>query len=189
MSNWCLRSLVSLLAICVIFLQGDKHLSAFGVYLLFVVPVTFTWRHPWSLCRGRSKKRRDDGTDDGTLSRPQICKPLYGPCDETGDWTDDGIGLLHVIRLRYSIFRGAVFCGMRIAECGKLSRGNLRKIKCGTFRKLPLVAFPHSAAEKFRISADRKSTVHSHCTTDMQPMHTIPWFLEKWKKWKMFYWI
>lgn len=24
---------------------------------------------------------------------------------------------------------------MRIAECGKLSRGNLRKIKCGTFRK------------------------------------------------------
>jgi len=24
---------------------------------------------------------------------------------------------------------------------------------CGTFRKLPLIAFPHSAAEKFRISA------------------------------------
>jgi len=37
--------------------------------------------------RGRSKKRRDDGTDDGTLSRQQICKPLYGPSqgDETGD--------------------------------------------------------------------------------------------------------
>ena len=53
---------------------------------------------------GRSKKRRDDGT----LSRPRICKPLYGPSqgDETGDWTDDGIGLLHVIRLRYSIFIG-----------------------------------------------------------------------------------
>jgi len=49
--------------------------------------------------RGWSKKRRDDGTDDGTLSRPRICKPLYGPSQsvETGDWTDDGIGLLHVI--------------------------------------------------------------------------------------------
>ena len=30
---------------------------------------------------------------------------------------------------------------LRIAECGKLSRGNLRKIKCGTFRKLPLSLF------------------------------------------------
>jgi len=49
--------------------------------------------------------------------------------------------------------RARVFCGMRITECGKLSRGNLRKIKCGTFRKVPLIAFPHSAAEKFRISA------------------------------------
>jgi len=57
---------------------------------------------------GPSKKRRDDGTDDGTLSHPRICKPLYGPLqgNETGDWTDDGIGLLHVIRLRYSIFIG-----------------------------------------------------------------------------------
>ena len=26
-----------------------------------------------------------------------------------------------------------VFCGMRTAECGKLSRGNLRKIRCGFF--------------------------------------------------------
>ena len=49
--------------------------------------------------------------------------------------------------------RARVFCGMRIAECGKLSRGNLRKIKCGTFRKVPLIAFPHSAAEKFGIFA------------------------------------
>ena len=48
--------------------------------------------------------------------------------------------------------RAQVFCGMRIAECATLSRGNLQKIKCGTFRKLPLIAFPHSAAEKFRIS-------------------------------------
>ena len=54
--------------------------------------------------------------------------------------------------------RARVFCGMRIAECRKLSRRNLRKIKCGTFRKVPLVAFPQSAAEKFRISADRKTT-------------------------------
>jgi len=45
---------------------------------------------------------------DGTLSRPRIYKPLYGPSqgDETADWTDDDIGLLHVIRLRYSIFCG-----------------------------------------------------------------------------------
>jgi len=67
-----------------------------------------------------------------------------------------------------------VICRMRILECGKLSRGNLRKVKCETFRKLPLVAFPHSAGEKFRISisADRrKTTVHSHCTTDVQPIH------------------
>jgi len=58
--------------------------------------------------KGRSKKRQNGGTDDGTLSRPRICKPLYGPSqgDETGDWTDDGTGLLHVIRLRYSIFSG-----------------------------------------------------------------------------------
>ena len=57
-------------------------------------------------------------------------------------------------------------------ECRKLSRGNLWKIKCGTFRKLPLTAFPHSAAEKFRIFADRKTTICSHRTTDVQPMHS-----------------
>jgi len=35
----------------------------------------------------RSKKRQDDGTDNVTLSRPRICKPLHGPSqgDETGD--------------------------------------------------------------------------------------------------------
>ena len=65
-----------------------------------------------------------------------------------------------------------VFCGMRIAECRKLSRGNLWKIKCGTFRKLPIIAFPHSAAEKFRISADHKTTIRSRCTTDVQLMHS-----------------
>jgi len=61
---------------------------------------------------------------------------------------------------------------LRIAKCRKLSRGNLRKIKCRTFRKLPLIAFPHSAAEKFLISMDRKTTVRSYCTTDVQPMHS-----------------
>jgi len=58
------------------------------------------------------------------------------------------------------------------ADCGKLSRGNLRKIRCGTFHKLPLIAFPHSAAEKFRISADHKQTIRSRCTTDVQPVHS-----------------
>ena len=61
------------------------------------------------------------------------------------------------------------------AECGKLSRGNLQKIKCETFRKLPLIAFPYSAAEKFCISVDLKTTVRSHCTTDVQPMHSSVW--------------
>jgi len=47
---------------------------------------------------------------------------------------------------------------MRIAECGKLSKGNLQKIKCRMFRKLSLIAFPHSAGEKFGISVDHKTT-------------------------------
>jgi len=38
--------------------------------------------------------------------------------------------------------------------------------------KLPLIAFPHSAAEKFRISVDCKTAIRSHCTTDVQPMHS-----------------
>jgi len=66
------------------------------------------------------------------------------------------------------ILRNA-YCGMRkdVKEyC------NLRKIKCGTFRKLPIITFPRSAAEIFRISADLETTVHSHCTTDLQLMYT-----------------
>jgi len=57
--------------------------------------------------------------------------------------------------------------------------GNLQKINCGAFRKLPLTAFPHSATEKFRISTDHKTTVRSHCTTDVQPIAAsgIPWSL------------
>jgi len=68
--------------------------------------------------------------------------------------------------------RVRVFCRMWNVEVGELSRGNLQKIKCGMFCKLPLIAFPHSAAEKFRISADCKTAVRSHCTTDVQPMHS-----------------
>jgi len=45
--------------------------------------------------------------------------------------------------------------------------------------QITLVALPHSAAEKFHISVDRKTTRRLHCTTDVQPMHTIPWSLEK----------
>jgi len=41
------------------------------------------------------------------------------------------------------------------AECGNLLTGNLRKIKFGTFRKLPVVNIPHSAPAKFRISANQ----------------------------------
>jgi len=61
------------------------------------------------------------------------------------------------------------------AECAKLSRGNLQKIKSGTFRKLPPIAFSYSAAEKFHISVDRKTTIRSHCTRDVQPMHSSVW--------------
>ena len=52
MNNWCLRSLVTLIAICVIFLQGKKNLGAFDAYLLLVVRYLsgFTCRRPWSLC-------------------------------------------------------------------------------------------------------------------------------------------
>jgi len=62
---------------------------------------------------------------------------------------------------------------LRNADCGKLSGvTNLRKIKCRTFHKLPLIAFSHSADEKFSISADRrKTTVRLDCTTDVQLMH------------------
>jgi len=58
--------------------------------------------------------------------------------------------------------RAHTFCRMWNTECGKLSRGNLRKIKCRIFRKLPLISFPHSAAEKFCISAYRKTTVRMY---------------------------
>jgi len=116
--------------------------------------------------------------------------------------TAESENLLRAVGFRWKIilYKKYLYIGLALrgrgyfAECGlqnaeSCQRGNLRKMKCGTFRKLPLVAFPHSAAEKFRISADRKTTVRSHCTTDVQPMHTILRSLETWKKWKMVYWI
>jgi len=39
------------------------------------------------------------------------------------------------------------------AECGRVIGGNLQKIKCGTFRKLPPITHPHSAVEKFPLIA------------------------------------
>ena len=58
------------------------------------------------------------------------------------------------------------------AECrmwnAKLSRGNLQKIKCRTFRKLPVIAFLHSAVEKFRISVDRTKLPFAHSRTLQQ---------------------
>ena len=49
---------------------------------------------------------KSDGTTGHLAARGSASR--YGPSqgDETGDWTDDGIGLLHVIRSRYSIFIG-----------------------------------------------------------------------------------
>jgi len=82
---------------------------------------------------------------------------------------------------RTALLRARVFCGMRIAECGKLSRGNLRKIKCGTFRKLPrrFSAFRSRKIPHFRGSQNYRSfALHNRFATDAyHPM--VPW---KWKK-------
>jgi len=62
-----------------------------------------------------------------------------------------------------------IFCGLRNAEschgviCGKSS------VECSA--NYPY-AFPHFTAEKFRISTYRRTTVHSLCITDVQPMHS-----------------
>jgi len=44
-----------------------------------------------------------------------------------------------------------VFCGMRTVECGKLSRGNLRKIKCERSANylLPLLRIPQPKNSAF----------------------------------------
>ena len=69
-----------------------------------------------------------------------------------------------------NILGARVICGMRIAEscqgviCGKSSA------KCSANYPLSLFRIPQ--VKKFHISADRrKTTVCSHCTTDVQPMH------------------
>ena len=46
-----------------------------------------TQLYGYTRCRYIGVGLKSDGTDDGTLSRPRICKPLYGLSqdDETGD--------------------------------------------------------------------------------------------------------
>jgi len=47
-----------------------------------------------------------------------------------------------------------VLCGMRIAECGKSATGNLRKIACGTFRKLPVAYATYKHQELWHFKSD-----------------------------------
>ena len=61
-----------------------------------------------------------------------------------------------IVRNAESCHRG-VICGKSSAE---RSANN------------PLSLLPHSPAKKFSISADCKTTVYSHCTTDVQLMHS-----------------
>jgi len=69
-----------------------------------------------------------------------------------------------------SKIRARVFCGMWIAECRKLSRGNLRKIKCRTFRKFPRCRFSTFRSRKiphFHWSQNYRSlALHNRCATD-----------------------
>ena len=89
--------------------------------------------------------------------------------------------------------RAQVFCGMRIAECGKLSRGNLRKIKCGTFRKLSPCCFSAFRSRKiphFRGSQNYRSlALHNRCATDAYQRQPSRSLLKNEKKLKMVYWI
>jgi len=63
---------------------------------------------------------------------------------------------------------GRLFCGMWKVVNGEFVENQVRNVAQIT----PLIAFPHSAAEKCSISAHRKTTVRLHCTTDVQPMHS-----------------
>ena len=64
-------------------------------------------------------------------------------------------------------------------SCQGLIRGKSSAERSANY---PLSLFPHSAAEKFRISMHCKTNVCWHCTTDVQPMHrsvrcpTVPSF-------------
>jgi len=65
------------------------------------------------------------------------------------------------------------------AECAMWNAESCQGVICGKSSaersanySYPIVTFPHSAAEKFRISADCKTAVCSRCTSDVQPMHS-----------------
>jgi len=62
------------------------------------------------------------------------------------------------------ILRNAKSCQGVI--CGKSNAEHSANYPLSLFR------ISHSAVEKFRISADGTATVRSHCTTDVQPMHS-----------------
>jgi len=57
-----------------------------------------------------------------------ICPQVYSTVDT--EEKNDTTRRLVIVEQRAL---GGVFCRMQIAECGKLSRGNLWKIECGFF--------------------------------------------------------
>ena len=84
-----------------------------------------------------------------------------------------GTGLALCIASQCTNHTGLALCiDSSFAECGKLSRGNLWKIKCGTFRKLPhtpcrFSAFRNRKMPHFRGSQNYRSlALHSRCATD-----------------------
>jgi len=88
-----------------------------------------------------------------------------------------------------SEIRAQVFCGMRIAECRKLSRGNLRKIKCRTFANYPLSLFhiPQPKNSAFSLIAKLPfARIAQQMCNRCIPASGIPWSLEKWKNEKWF---
>jgi len=71
-----------------------------------------------------------------------------------------------------SILRNAD-CVMRKVVKGQFAENQVRNVP-------QITRYWFSASEKFLISADHKTTVRSHCATDVQPMHIIvrhPWAL------------
>jgi len=97
------------------------------------------------------------------IDAPPACAVPFRPyCGSVVTLNRHYWGLMRPIRLGAGILRNAESCQGVI--CGKLSAERSANYS--------LSLFPHSAAEKFRISGNRKTTVRSHCTTDVQPMHT-----------------
>jgi len=54
----------------------------------------------------------------------------------------------------------------------KVVKGQFAENQVRNVPQITPIAFPHSTAEKFCISAYRKSMVHSHCATDVQPIYS-----------------